>query len=357
MACNTNCFINCDNPTSDQCVIYTGPDIPAFGICQGDQLSSVEVVLLQELQSALEGTGIEPEGVTLENCSWLADQFIGKDPNLSNLLQLIVDSSCSLKGMIDSINAKLAPQLTSFNTLCLQGLPANPTSNDILQSVITLVCTTNNTITTLPDIYVKNSDLTSLIQQQIALYLTNSSSGQVEYYQYFPLKVAFPYFGDLSGFDSTGKGLDASGMKNLYIANGLNGTPDLRGRTIVGAVRNVPGAALDAAVDPTNPNNPNWASGDRNGENTHSLTTNEIPSHTHGVNDPGHTHSVLRGDSYSGHGDQGSGRVGGGQGNNPQTSATTGSSKTGITLASVGGSQAHNNVQPSIAANWIIRML
>ena len=176
MACNSNCFINCDSVTSDQCVQYTGADVPALGICQGDQLSTVEVVILKELQGALEGTGIEPQNVTLENCQWLADQFVGEtDPNLSNLLQLIVDSSCSLKSMIDTINNTLALQSANFNTLCLQGLPPNPTTNNVIQAVINTLCAINSVVAAIPSTYVKASDINNLVQQQIQIYLANSS--------------------------------------------------------------------------------------------------------------------------------------------------------------------------------------
>lgn len=358
MSCNSNCFINCaDGITSDQCVQYTGPDVPALGICQGDQVSTVEQVILTELQNALSGTGIVPENVTLENCQWLADQFVGENPNLSNLLQLLIDNECTLKDMIDTINSQIVTQNGNFNTLCLQGLPANPTVNDILQSVINTVCSTNLTISTLPDTYVKNDDINTIIQQQIQLYLTNSQTGQIEYFQYFPLKVAMPYFGDLGNFDNTGKGLSSAGMTNFFLCNGLNGTPDLRGKTLVGAVKNVPGATFDSIVDPANPDNPNWGFLDTQGENKHLITITETPTHTHGVTDPGHKHNILRGDSYTGSGDMAHGFVGGGQSTNPQSNAITLSALTGITLQNAGGGQKHNNIQPSLASYWIIRML
>jgi microcystin-dependent protein len=353
MGCNSNCFINCDNITSDQCVQYTGADVPALGICQGDQLSTVEVAILTELQSALEGTGIEPQNVTLENCPWLAGLFGTTDPNLSNLLQLLIDSECSLKEMIDTINETLASQSTNFNTLCLQGLSPNPTTNNIIQSVINMLCGINTVVAAIPSTYVKASDINNLVQQQISIYLANSQSGQVEYFQYLPIGAILPYYGSLSNFDLTGKGLATGGLTNMYLCNGLNGTPDLRGFALVGAVKNVSGGALDPSVDPANPDNPNWALGDLNGENKHLLNINELPNHFHSITDPGHSHtySYPTPDKFSGNNYDAAKAIA------PVTQNTS-TSFTGITQTNTtGAGQKHNNIQPSKAVYWIIRML
>ena len=40
MACN-NCYNGCVQTTSDQCIKYTGIDIPELGIVKGDPLSAV----------------------------------------------------------------------------------------------------------------------------------------------------------------------------------------------------------------------------------------------------------------------------------------------------------------------------
>ena len=351
MACK-NCFNNCDQITSDKCIQYTGPDIPAFGICQGDQLSSIEAVLLEELQGALEGTGILPEMVTLENCPFLLEQFAGKEPNLSNLLQLLIDSSCTLKQLIDLINAQLAKQNATFNVLCLTGLPDNPTSADILQSVINKLCVIAATVAAFPTTYVKSSDLNTLVQNQITIYMNQQTASAIQYYTYLPLKVAMPYFGDLSNFDLTGKGLAPNGMLNLYLCNGLNGTPDLRGRVLVGAIRNLPGGAIDGAVNPLTVGNPNWALNDKAGETNHKLTILEIPSHNHGVTDPGHKHSYNypTADKFSGNNyDAAKAAV--------PVSQDTSLTATGISIGFTGGGQNHNNIQPSIACYWIIRMV
>lgn len=93
------------------------------------------------------------------------------------------------------------------------------------------------------------------------------------------------------------------------------------------------------------------------GAQTHTLTTAESPSHTHTVTvtDPGHTHSYTRGNVYSGWADSEDNDIA-----NPNLSSstqTTGSSTTGISvsIASAGGGGAHNNTQPTIVTNYIIK--
>lgn len=91
------------------------------------------------------------------------------------------------------------------------------------------------------------------------------------------------------------------------------------------------------------------------GTKTHTLTSNEMPTHTHtqnahghSVTDPGHTHTHS-GSSNGAFGSNGSFVTTGGGG------FTTGSSTTGISIANAtatnqntGGGAAHNNLQPYI---------
>jgi len=50
MSCK-DCFNGCAETVSDQCVKYTGIDIPALGIENGDSLASVESALVTYLLS------------------------------------------------------------------------------------------------------------------------------------------------------------------------------------------------------------------------------------------------------------------------------------------------------------------
>jgi microcystin-dependent protein len=86
------------------------------------------------------------------------------------------------------------------------------------------------------------------------------------------------------------------------------------------------------------------------GAQTHTLTAAQMPAHTHGVTDPGHTHSYLRNTGDSGF-------VGVDPVPTIQSAGQTGSATTGITIASAGSGEAHNIVQPTIICNKIIRAL
>jgi microcystin-dependent protein len=114
--------------------------------------------------------------------------------------------------------------------------------------------------------------------------------------------------------------------------------PDTRGRAPVGAGQ---GSGLT-----------NRLLGVTGGAETHTLTASEMPSHTHTINDPGHTHSYVNNTN-----DQGTDNVLSSEtaADNADLSATTGSSTTGITINSTGGGQAHNNMQPFLTFNYIIK--
>jgi len=108
--------------------------------------------------------------------------------------------------------------------------------------------------------------------------------------------------------------------------------PDCRGRVIAGIGQAGVGMG-------------NHTMGQKLGEETHTLTIAEMPSHSHTVTDPGHAHSYVNNTN-----DQGTDNA-----FNSETAAdqadlaqTTGSSTTGITLGNTGGGQAFNVIQPTI---------
>lgn len=357
MACK-DCLLNCDTIISDQCVQYTGPEIEALGICPGDSLSEVEAAIIEKLLSFTGGSGIVLSDLITNGCTFMSDQLGTLPKSLLNILQILWTTGCTLKEMIDEIDSQISNNPV-FNTACLTGLPANPTRDDILQAAVTLLCSIKTTVDLIPSTYVKLSDLTNLVT--LIVNDINGGGGTVvqNYTKMVPYSI-MAYYGPMSNFDGTGKGFSTLGFDKIYICNGNNGTPDIRGRVITGTVRNVPGGSLDAAVDPANPGNPNWELGMRQGTNTHTLTIPELAAHTHSVTDPGHTHNIY-------------GITGGDDNNNNNTVRFAGGDKnqnesgffftntqacqpavTGITIDSSGGNQPHNNIQPSIGIPYIM---
>lgn len=342
MACK-DCLQNCDIILQDKCVVYTGEEIPVLGICPGDTLSEVEKAIIDKLLSLITGTGIVLADINLGNCTFLINILAGKDKTLANLLQMLVDASCTLKELIDIINTQLN-QGNTTDILCLPGLSANPTRDQIIQAIINLLCSIKTTVDAIPTTYVKLTDLTNLVTQIVNNII--NGGGTVQNSTKMVPFSAMAYFGPLSNFDSSGKGISALGFDKIYLCNGNNGTPDIRGRVVVAAIRSVPGGSPDVAVDPANPLNPNWALNDKTGENTHLLSVAEMPSHTHILVDSGHSHPTPAVMADGRGGDNGKQAT--------PTIKQTGNAVTGITINATGGSQPHNNIQPAIAAYYIM---
>lgn len=89
------------------------------------------------------------------------------------------------------------------------------------------------------------------------------------------------------------------------------------------------------------------------GEANHTLITAEMPSHTHGVTDPGHTHSVTV--PAKDNGTYGSGYSETSPITTP-TSYTAANSTTGISINNIGGSTAHNTMQPFVLGTWFMKL-
>lgn len=74
------------------------------------------------------------------------------------------------------------------------------------------------------------------------------------------------------------------------------------------------------------------------------LTTTEMPVHSHGVTDPGHSHGLTAMQSNGGN----SGVPSGGNGVAGTNSALTTANATGVTVQNAGSGAAHYNIQPYI---------
>ncbi|WP_429497243.1 hypothetical protein ACQUFY_11910 [Robbsia andropogonis] len=142
---------------------------------------------------------------------------------------------------------------------------------------------------------------------------------------------------------------------NFQLCDGTNGTPDLRGKFVIGADQNT---------------TPTYANGATGGTATNTLSVANLPPHNHPVNDPGHLHGYTD----PGHLHQLGGNVplavpGGSlnisgsptSGAASQTlSATTNiqinTATTGITTSNTGSGTAVNNLPPYYALCFVQRM-
>jgi len=294
MACS-NCYNGCTEIVSDRCVRYTGLDVPVLGILSGDSLSVVEASLIEFLTSTLNGIGIKPIVDPLIICN-LVQQYLPDcgDLTLNDYITALVKAACDLQEQVDAVVAELLVLNANYDVDCLTGVTATSDTHAVLQAVITKLCDLDVELAALAlDVdtnYVKLADLNNLI----AAYIASTSTSGTKYYTRMVPYTVVEYYGLLTGnFDVTGAGLND--WEKIYLCNGLNGTPDKRGRVPVGVIVGVGGGAMNPVVDPATPTNPNYAINGTSGANTVTLNTSQIPSHTHvaTVTDPGHTHFTL----------------------------------------------------------------
>lgn len=129
--------------------------------------------------------------------------------------------------------------------------------------------------------------------------------------------------------------------------------PDLRGQIPV-ALDNMGGSAASRLTNNVNGCGTAFTSIGvtcANGNESRTLTTAQIPAHSHGVTDPGHTHIYTRPDgAFLNPGAGGSATA-------PAPGQSTGSSTTGITIQNAGGGGAHATVMPVIGVTYILRVL
>lgn len=360
MACS-NCFNGCTEIVSDQCVKYTGIDVPVLGIQTGDSLSYVEQALITFLTSTLDGTGIIPNintGSAGISCN-LVSQYLPVcgEITIVDLVSALIQASCDLQGQVDVVVAELATLNDDYIIDCLTGVSASSDTHIVLQAVIDNLCFLNGDVVALTlDLttnYVKITDIDAYIAAWMAANNPNSliSNKMVPY-------VAVEYYGDITGkFDITGAGL--GDWDKIYLCNGVHGTPDKRGRIPIGVTTGTGGGAFNVNVDPAIAGNPTYTLNTTHGANTITLSPSQMPIHTHAntaastISPNPHSHDVQ---IYAGTDSSGSHISAGvtGSPSGTHTGDVTLSVTTALTNVNTGGSLSHENIPPVLACYYIM---
>lgn len=375
MSCTTEINV-CPQTVSDQCVRYTGPNIPSLGISTGDQLSVVEAQIIDYLVPLLTGVG---DAITIDSSDTCAviNQFLtaGSTHNSYELIRALNKAVCSIKTEVDDIVAQLVPP--TYDVDCLTGVTSTSSTAEVLQAAILKLCSTATDLTALELNVANNYVSLSQINGLIAAYLASITPSVTQQNAKMVPFVAYEYHGSTANFDANGVGIPANGFDKVYICNGFNGTPDKRGVVAVGAIQGIAGAALDPLVNPVNPGNPNYAIGVLAGTNTTVLTIDQIPNHTHTptttVTESSHYHALASAGTYGAGGPTlnagGTLQVEMAEGGNGSyrlsnsttplaTLGKTSSVKTNVavsvTNALVGGGNSHSNIQPVLPCLYIM---
>lgn len=226
-----NCYNGCIETTSDQCVKYTGIDIPTLEIQTGDSLSHVEQAITTYLVSALNGTGIKIDLTGITICTLVSSFLpISGDITIVDISKALIQAACSLQLQIDSIVAdivvidgKLDVIEADYDVKCLTDATPSITPSSgthaMLQATIDTLCALALYLDTN---YVRYDELDSLINT----YLSATSGITTNYYNRMVPYVVENYYGSLTGkFDIDGAGYGT--WQKIYVCNGVAGTPVL----------------------------------------------------------------------------------------------------------------------------------
>jgi len=378
-----NCYNGCTETVSDQCVRYTGIDVPVLGISTGDPLPVIENALITFLTSTLTGVGVKIDLSSIDVCA-VVQQYLPTcgELNILELSKALVQASCNIQEQIDVIVAELAilnadytiPVGPSPDLIpCLSGVTDSSDTHAIVQAVIEKLCSVSADVDSLNvqlPLYVLESELCTLVDDCI----NNNTVTALASNKMLPYSVV-PYYGPPSGYPTVSDGFNSTGAGygywlNVYLCNGGNpGVPDLRGRVAVGATDMATAPwPTSGQTQPGVNNNPTYdykQTTGIQGNNFITLTLPQIPTHTHAatstvvINDPGHSHEFLGVTNSSGDGN-------GSRHSVPLTRTTsaafTGLKGTGtgqnvfvnVSNDSQGQGQAHSNVQPGIAVYYLI---
>lgn len=136
------------------------------------------------------------------------------------------------------------------------------------------------------------------------------------------------------------------------------GLPDMRGRVPMGAGTGNQLNASGSGAITGGTGMTARAAGAFGGEETHLLSSAEIPAHSHPVSDAGHNHGAIATAGVGGGATVAGWTVGGASGANATNFAYTGSSTTGLTVSNnTGGGGRHAVVPPFVVLNYVIKAI
>ena len=364
MSCS-NCFNGCTEIISDQCVRYTGFNIPALGISNGDTLANVELQISTFIIDLSTGNGIIPVINPADLCSLVSGFLpVSGDITLNDVISALIKSICALKTSVTAIESTLTTLNANYTIGCLTGVTASSDTHDILQAAINKLCSTAADLTALEievdTNYVKLADLNTLIQA----YLDSIAPSNLYKNNLVPY-IAYEYYGPLTGFDITGAG--SGQFIDVFLCNGSNGTPDKRGRVAVGTTDGSMAGSIpmSSIVNPSTAGNPSYSLNGVAGLNNVTLSATQIPSHTHTATATStaapHNHQPSTGGDFAiwstNEANAGSGSSGhevNATIHPPSTSNATVAITTSVVVNATGGGLSHNNIQPTIGAYYIM---
>ena len=367
----TNCFNGCTETVSDQCVRYTGIDVPTLGIQTGDPLSVIEQSLTTFLVSALNGSGVKIDLSSIDVCA-IVLQYLPTcgEISIADISKALIQASCDLKEQIDDILATLAVLNADYTIGCLTGVTESSDTHAIVQATITKLCSVSDDVDSLAaqlPLYVQQSEICTLVDECIS----GSGGTVLASAKMLPYSV-IPYYGAVSGYPTVSDGFSSTGAGygywlNVYVCNGQNpGVPDLRGRVAVGSTdmfgSNWPTSGQTQPGINGNPTYGYKTSTSIQGNNTVTLSLPQIPTHDHTGSTaittiPPHTHTINPTATRTGQtvASGGSGAVATSGTNNtlvadPASLIAT----TTLTILPEGQGEAHSNVQPGLAVYYIM---
>lgn len=368
----SNCFNSCQEIISDKCIRYTGVAYESLSINNGDTQYATTQNIITALLTALDGTGIIPT-VEISIICDLVDGYlpVSGDITIVDYIVALIKAVCDLQTQVTTNTDAITALNADYNVDCLSGVVNSDDTHEVVQAIIDKLCALSTSFSALalalPTTYVSLSDLNTLIQA----YLDSISSGAAIKNRMVPYS-AVPYFGSLTYFDITGAG--TGDWDRVFLCNGQNGTPDLRGRVIVSVTNVAGGGAYDTEVDPGVAGNPNYtidAPNNTFGSNNVTLTAAQMPTHSHATSvvstATAHTHETVRDDAsdvslssttpirvqstfaadYTLRGTSGVANIG-------QTSSETVVISNNVTNPTAGSGDSHNNIQPVYASYFII---
>lgn len=350
----SNCYTGCVEIISDKCVKYTGLDIEILGIKKGDSINYVSSVVANWLVTLLDGSGIKFELETANVCAAVSAELAQcDDVTIVDIVNALSKVICDIEGSIATISSGVDDINATYSLPCsISGLTTGDEgTNAVVQAALNYMCNLNTTIqaiaTDLATNYVLIADINTYIQD----YLDSLNTPTTLYKDKMVPNTVVEYYGSLSNFDASGAG--TGDWIEIYLCNGNNGTPDKRGRIAVGA-HTMGGGALANEVDYNISGIPFWDIGSLHGTYTHTLTQNQIPSHTHiatSGESGGHSHTY---DRYVIEGTES------GSGGWPVGYITTSNTSSvpnhthNITVQATGGGASHPNYQPGRGCYYIM---
>lgn len=224
-----DCFNGCLERVPDNCVRYTGINIPLLEIENGNSLAYVQSQIFEYILSIITGEGVKISIPNEDLCEIISENLPSEGViSLQQIIIALAKAICATDTLYQDLHTAINLIERRYNTTFFPELAEGTNTHEVLQATINALQTLHTDFGTLLNTLEANYVTSVNVDDYIQNYNETLGGSLLMHSKMIPYAAVlyFPTASVLTGkFDSTGSGIGA--FVKIYLCNGIHGTPNI----------------------------------------------------------------------------------------------------------------------------------